>query len=78
MISFENNNMEMQIQLQRQERIIGPLTEQINNMITLHSNGELTQSYIHKWLNTLPEDQKNDAMNQLEVGLSDRIENLPE
>lgn len=61
-----------------QEQYGSPLTEQINAKIQLYLDKKLTQRLVNEWLNTIPEDKRNEAINQLEEGLCDIITNLPE
>jgi len=52
--------------------------DQINKFIELHGEGKLTKKMVNEWLNSLSEDERVREKGELETGLSEEIENLPE
>lgn len=54
-----------------------PSTPDINKLLEMHENSKLTQTDVNRWLKTLPEEKRDKARGELENGLMDEIENLP-
>jgi hypothetical protein len=68
----------MDRQFPRHELRFSVLTKQINDLLELRQNGQLTKSAAQTWLNSLPETQRADAIYELEEALSEKIDELPE
>lgn len=52
-------------------------TPSMNELVKIYQTGELTQAQVQAWLESLPEEERDEAKNSLELGLSFKIENLP-
>jgi len=52
-------------------------TEQINEFIEMYGNAELTQQVVQDWIDSFPEDEKEDVKYALECGIGENVEKLP-
>jgi len=59
------------------EQTNNAITKEINKMIELYYRQALTQRMVAEWLETIPEDEREYAKDQLESALSDIVSNLP-
>ncbi|KKR22075.1 MAG: hypothetical protein UT48_C0001G0088 [Parcubacteria group bacterium GW2011_GWE2_39_37] len=50
----------------------------INNLVALYNKRGLTKEMAYEWLNSLPEDQRDKERFDLESGICEDIDNLPE
>lgn len=78
MESSENNHNESEKIRQKQERSTTPETDQINQFIERHLEGKLTREIVNEWLDGLPEEDREAVRGDLEAGIGEDIDNLPE
>jgi len=62
----------------RQEQQKPNRVEEINELVQLLRDGKLTKERAEKWLESVPEEEREEAKQHLEDGIATWIENLPE
>jgi len=73
-----NNNFKGEMPNMNVDMEKSSLTNRVNDFMEENEGVELTKTIVNEWLNTFPEEDRDSAKLELELGLSEDLDNLPE
>ena len=75
---MESNNYKGEMPNMNMNMEKSSLTNRVNDFMEENEGVELTKTIVNEWLNTFPEEDRDLAKQELELGLSEDLDNLPE